>query len=111
MGITCSASYSSGIGNLIWSGDLDKRKLVTISWDTICLPGLRKLIALNKAALLKFTWNPFQRDTPWCRFFHGRFHFHVFSITDKYVCSSWYDTVTVIVAVLLEIFLPGMTNG
>ncbi|KAJ0074645.1 hypothetical protein Patl1_37495 [Pistacia atlantica] len=61
------------IRNFIWSGDLDKRKLVTISWDTICLPksegglGLRNLIALNKAALLKFTWNTFQRDTPWRR--------------------------------------------
>ena len=82
------------IRNFIWSGDLDKRKLVTISWDTICLPksegglGLRNLIALNKAALLKFTWNTFQRDTPWRRFFHGRFHFNVFSITHKYVCSS-----------------------
>lgn len=67
---------------------------MTISWDTICLPksegglGLRNLIALNKAALLKFTWNTFQRDTPWRRFFHGRFHFNVFSITHKYVCSS-----------------------
>jgi hypothetical protein len=46
------------IRNFIWSGDPDKRKLVTVSWKKLCRPfaqgglGLRSLTSLNIEALL-----------------------------------------------------------
>jgi hypothetical protein len=45
--------------NFIWSGDIEKSKLVTISWKKLCRPmdqgglNLRSLISLNTASNLK----------------------------------------------------------
>lgn len=47
------------IRNFIWSGSIDKRKLVTVAWKKICKPtaqgglGIRSLQKLNQAANLK----------------------------------------------------------
>jgi hypothetical protein len=49
--------------NFIWSGDISKRKLVTVSWANVCKPlsegglGLRSLVKLNEAANLKLCWD------------------------------------------------------
>jgi len=46
------------IRNFIWSGDIDRRKLVTVSWKNLCKPieegglGLRSLTLLNEATNL-----------------------------------------------------------
>ncbi|WJX12769.1 hypothetical protein P8452_03227 [Trifolium repens] len=59
------------IRNFIWSGDLEKRKLVTISWKKICKPlaqgglNIRSLIHLNKASNLKLCWTMVNSQTPW----------------------------------------------
>jgi hypothetical protein len=51
------------IRNFIWSGDIEKRKLVTVSWDKVCRPhaqgglNLRSLIKLNLASNLKLCWS------------------------------------------------------
>jgi len=48
--------------NFICSGDLDTRKLVIVSWKTICTPilegglGIRLLKNLNEASNLKLYW-------------------------------------------------------
>jgi hypothetical protein len=47
------------IRNFIWSGDINKRKLVTVAWSKISKPvnegglGLRSISNLNKGANLK----------------------------------------------------------
>jgi len=47
------------IRNFIWSGDQDKRKLVTIAWKKLCRPfsqgglNIRSLDSLNNATNLK----------------------------------------------------------
>jgi len=49
--------------NFIWSGDIEKRNLVTIAWKKLCRPmdeggiGLRSLISLNEASNLKIGWD------------------------------------------------------
>jgi ribonuclease HI len=59
------------IRNFIWSGDIEKRKLVTISWKKICRPlaqgglNIRSLIHLNKASNLKLCWNMVNSHTSW----------------------------------------------
>jgi hypothetical protein len=57
--------------NFIWSGDISKRKLVTVSWKKVCMPysegglGLRSLISLNEASNLKLCWELLHSDESW----------------------------------------------
>jgi mannosylglycoprotein endo-beta-mannosidase len=59
------------IRNFIWSGDLDKRKLVTISWKKVCRPvaqgglNIRSLLTLNKASNLKLSWSMINSQSSW----------------------------------------------
>nr|ABN09154.1 RNA-directed DNA polymerase (Reverse transcriptase) [Medicago truncatula] len=49
--------------NFIWSGDITKRKLVTVAWKKLCKPqsqgglGIRSLSQLNAAGNLKLCWD------------------------------------------------------
>jgi hypothetical protein len=48
------------VWNFIWSGDVDKRKLVIISWKKVCRPYSQEgLSNLNKASNLKLRWSFF----------------------------------------------------
>jgi hypothetical protein len=55
------------IRTFIWSGDITKRKLVTVSWANVCKPvlegglGLRDLTKLNESSDLKLCWD-FSRE-------------------------------------------------
>ncbi|RHN47676.1 hypothetical protein MtrunA17_Chr7g0255541 [Medicago truncatula] len=55
------------IKNFIWSGDISKRKLVTVAWKKVCVGfdegglGIRSLICLNQASNLKLCWEMFQQ--------------------------------------------------
>ena len=59
------------IKNFIWSGDKEKRKLISVSWKKVCrlyVQGglnLRSLINLNQATKLKFCWNLLNSNQPW----------------------------------------------
>ncbi|KAK2424264.1 hypothetical protein QL285_034644 [Trifolium repens] len=66
------------IRNFIWSGDIEKRKLVTVSWKKICRPlsqgglNLRSLISLNNASNLKLCWSLFNDQTSWAKLLRDR---------------------------------------
>nr|ABD28670.2 RNA-directed DNA polymerase (Reverse transcriptase) [Medicago truncatula] len=59
------------IKNFIWSGDVTKRKMVTVAWRKICADyeegglGVKSLICLNEATNLKICWNLMQSDEQW----------------------------------------------
>ncbi|KAK2364421.1 hypothetical protein QL285_089294 [Trifolium repens] len=59
------------IRNFIWSGDLDKRKLVTVSWKKLCRPlaqgglNVRSLTHLNKASNLRLCWSMTNSQASW----------------------------------------------
>jgi hypothetical protein len=61
------------IRNFIWSGDVDKRKLVTTSWKKVCRPlaqgglNLKSLSNLNKAANLKLCWSLVNSQAAWAK--------------------------------------------
>lgn len=48
------------IRNFIWSGDVDSRKHVIVTWKHVCKPfeerglGLKSVTSINRAAMLKF---------------------------------------------------------
>jgi hypothetical protein len=80
------------VRNFIWSGEIDKRKLVTISWKKICRPflqgglNLRSLIHLNKAANLKLCWTVLNSQSTWAKLLRDRvirkkktIQYHIFS--------------------------------
>ncbi|MCH80179.1 ribonuclease H protein [Trifolium medium] len=80
------------IRNFIWSGDIDKRKLVTVSWKKVCRPydqgglGLRSLTALNSSTNLSLCWSLINSQQSWAfllrdRVLRGRntINHHIFS--------------------------------
>lgn len=58
------------IRNFIWSGDKDKRKLISVSWKKVCRHwkqgglNLRSFISLNQATNLKLCWNLINSQKP-----------------------------------------------
>jgi hypothetical protein len=80
------------IKNFIWSGDLDKRKLVTVAWKKVCRPlsegglGIRSLITLNEASNLKLCWDLLNSQEQWAILLKSRvirgqscITYHIFS--------------------------------
>ena len=57
--------------NFIWSGDVSKRKLVTVSWKKSCKPlsegglGIRSLSLLNESTNLKLCWDLLSSKEDW----------------------------------------------
>ena len=66
------------IRNFIWSGDVDKRKLVTTSWKKVCRPliqgglNIRSISTLNKAANLKMCWSLMNSNASWAKLLKAR---------------------------------------
>ncbi|XP_019423006.1 PREDICTED: uncharacterized protein LOC109332480 [Lupinus angustifolius] len=83
----------NSIRNFIWSGDIRVRKLVTVAWHKVCSPlqegglGLRSIKLLNKAALLKLSWEMRSSKQEWASFCRKRFGCSN-SPTERYYRSS-----------------------
>ena len=66
------------IKNFIWSGDINKRKLVTVAWKKVCADieegglGIRSLICLNNATNLKQCWELFNSEEQWADVLRSR---------------------------------------
>jgi hypothetical protein len=66
------------IRNFIWSGDIDKRKLVTVSWENVCRPytqgglNIRSLTKLNLALNLHLCWKLFNSQSSWANLLRER---------------------------------------
>jgi hypothetical protein len=64
--------------NFLWSGDINKKKLVTVAWHKSCKPlkegglGIRNLSDINEAGNLKLCWEIVQSDFPWASFVRSR---------------------------------------
>jgi ribonuclease HI len=78
--------------NFIWSGDISKRKLVTVSWANVCQPisegglGIRSLFKLNEASNLKLCWDLFHSNEHWSNLLRSRvlrnqkiINYHIYS--------------------------------
>lgn len=66
------------IKNFIWSGDINKRKLVTVAWKKMCADldegglGIRSLIKLNEATNLKMCWDLLRSKEQWAHLLRSR---------------------------------------
>lgn len=66
------------IRNFIWSGDVNQKKICTVSWNKVCSPtkegglGLRSLRDINSAAVLKLCWDLTQSNNQWACLLRGR---------------------------------------
>ncbi|XP_019432710.1 PREDICTED: uncharacterized protein LOC109339681, partial [Lupinus angustifolius] len=67
------------IRNFVWSGDINLRKMITVVWHQVCSPfqngglGIKSIKQLNKAALLKLTWEMISSDKECTIFYRERF--------------------------------------
>ncbi|GMN35779.1 hypothetical protein TIFTF001_005504 [Ficus carica] len=65
--------------NFLWSGSVEKTKLVTVAWEWICLPkkegglGIKFLEATNAALLRKFAWRIMTDNSLACDFMRKRY--------------------------------------
>lgn len=65
--------------NFVWSGDVNKRKLVTVAWHKVCSPlkegglGIKSLSKINEAASLKLCWELIQSNFQWAHFLRESF--------------------------------------
>jgi hypothetical protein len=59
------------IKKFIWSGDVNKRKLITVAWKKVCYNyeegglGTKSLVCLNEAYNLKLCWDLLQSREQW----------------------------------------------
>jgi len=62
----------------IWSGDVNKRKLVIVAWHKVCVPtkegglGIWSLAKINEGANLKLCWEMIHSSLPWAQFLKNR---------------------------------------
>ncbi|CAJ2652437.1 unnamed protein product [Trifolium pratense] len=104
------------VRNFIWSGDIDKRKLVTTSWKKICRPlsqgglNLRSLSKLNKATNLKLCWNLFNSQTSWAILLRDRV-FRKRKTIQHHIFSSIWSGIKDEFAVIMENTIWLLGNG
>ncbi|CAJ2670958.1 unnamed protein product [Trifolium pratense] len=104
------------VRNFIWSGDIDKRKLVTTSWKKICRPlsqgglNLRSLSKLNKATNLKLCWNLFNSQTSWAILLRDRV-FRKGKTIRHHIFSSIWSSIKDELAVIMENTIWLLGNG
>jgi ribonuclease HI len=85
----------SCIRNFVWSGNVDTKKLVTLSWDKVCTPissgglGLRRLKDMNKAGCLKLCWELIKSDKQWATTLRTRFFRNSIPISHAVSSSIW----------------------
>jgi hypothetical protein len=69
----------SWIRNFIWSGDVNTRKICTVSWKKICSPysagglDLRSLSNINSSLLLHLCWKLLSSNDQWASMCRARF--------------------------------------
>ncbi|WJX41072.1 hypothetical protein P8452_28481 [Trifolium repens] len=85
----------SCIRNFVWSGSIDTKKLVTLSWDKVCTPvssgglGLRRLKDMNKAGCIKLCWELLKSDKQWATTLRSRYFRNSNPITHAVSSSIW----------------------
>ncbi|PNX70395.1 hypothetical protein L195_g057350, partial [Trifolium pratense] len=86
------------IRNFIWSGHVNKKKLVTVAWKNVCKPysegdlGLSSLSCLNEAANMKLCWDLLHSEDFWAVLLRIRVLRHR-RATDYHVSSSIWNTI------------------
>ncbi|KAF1879894.1 hypothetical protein Lal_00022797 [Lupinus albus] len=76
-----------GIRNFVWSGDIGKKKLVTMAWSKVCSSmqsgglGLKSMNMLNKVALLNLARDMRSSNQDWAKFYRTRIMWR--STTDR----------------------------
>jgi len=67
------------IKNFVWSGDIDTRKICTVSWSQVCRPwdagglDLKPTRAINEALLLHLSWKLFTQNSDCSKLVQTRF--------------------------------------
>jgi hypothetical protein len=104
------------IRNFIWSGDPDKRKLVTVAWKKICRPiaqgglNIRSLSSLNKASNLKLCWTLLNSQCSWAKLLRDRV-IRGRKIIQHHISSSIWSSIREEYSVVMENSIWLLGNG
>jgi len=83
------------IRNFIWSGDIQKRKMVTVAWKKVCSDldegglGTKSLICLNEATNLKLCWDLLHSKEQWAIIIRSRTLRGAYCIHHHILSSIW----------------------
>ncbi|KAF6161998.1 hypothetical protein GIB67_021919 [Kingdonia uniflora] len=94
------------IRNFLWSGDPEKRKVVTVSWAKTFKPtnegglGLRRLQDINKSLLMKLVWEVIQGKTEWAKYIHTKFYNTAGGMTNYYKNSSMWPAIKEVINIM-----------
>ncbi|XP_026450605.1 uncharacterized protein LOC113350687 [Papaver somniferum] len=67
------------IRNFLWTVDSEERKYDTLKWNKVCTPynegglGIRRLMVINKALLMKMMWKLLTSEVDWAKFFTAKY--------------------------------------
>jgi len=95
------------IKNFIWSDDISKRMLVTVTWKKIYLPyeqgglGIRSLLRLNDTTNMRLCWNIANSDMPWANILRSR-TLRGGKIINHHIFSSLWSSVKNEYSVIME---------
>ncbi|XP_026443907.1 uncharacterized protein LOC113344070 [Papaver somniferum] len=90
------------IRNFLWSGDADKRKYFTVLFESLCCPkkegglGLKKLLDVNKAMLMKLWVSIRDSDKIWARFLRAKFFKNNGNLIDYKLGSSVFPGIKLV---------------
>lgn len=84
----------SAIRNFLWTGDVSQRGNVMVAWSRCCAPkskgglGMKSLVTMKKAYLLRFTWDFLTKDSEFFSFIRGRYLENFLLPRVRYISSS-----------------------
>lgn len=83
------------IRNFIWSGNIQKRKYVTVAWKKVYASisegglGIRSIRSINEASMLKLSWDLISSSEQWAKFPKARFLKNLQPISYNVKSSIW----------------------
>lgn len=102
--------------NFIWSGCINTRKIVTVSWKNVCRPlseralGNRSIKTVNRAAMLKLGWDLVSSHCPWSALLRARV-FRKGNPIPHHISSSIWSGIRHVISSILENIAWLLGNG
>lgn len=114
--ISLIKTLESWMHNFIWSGDIEKRKLITIACRKCYRPtkvgylGIKSLSTLNQAANLKLCWDTSDSSETWAYILKGRVLRNGGIINKHHISSSIWSSAKNYFSIIMDNSAWGLGN-
>jgi len=111
-------SLDRWIKKIIWTGDINTRKVCTVDWKTVCLPwdagglNLKSTRSINDSLILHLSWKLMADKSQWSDMFMKRY-FCFGQPTQRYIQSSVWAGIKTKIDLVIDhsLWLIGNGNG